>query len=61
MRAKTATDFPKPFTSKLVNHSNVNTQNTPARNEGSRHYLDEKTQLSLTGLYLPDGDNSPYR
>lgn len=59
-RTKTATDFPKPFTSKLVNHSNVGTRNTPARNEGSRHHLDEKIQLSLTGLYLPDGENSPH-
>lgn len=58
-RPKTAIDFPKSVTPKLVNQRNVSTQNTKSRNEDSRHDLEMKLQLSLTVLYLPNCDNSP--
>lgn len=57
-RPKTAIDFPEPFTIKLVNQCNMGTQNTKAMNEDDRHHLEMKPQLSLTILYLPNGDNS---
>lgn len=57
-RPKTAIDFPKSFTPKLVNQHNMGTQNTESRNKDNRHHLEIKPQLSLTILYLPNCENS---